>query len=72
MKTKRLSILCCCFLLPLGFLERDSKDRFLFAGAMYFTYDPNPRIYMGASDEPVAEDLERNSVAWLYKLAADP
>lgn len=55
----------------LGFLERDSKERFLFAGAMYFSYDPRPRIYKGADDNVVKEDLERNSVAWLYKIAAD-
>ena len=53
----------------LGFLERDSKERFLFAGAMYFTYDPAPRSYKGVPDQPAAEDLERNCVAWLYRIA---
>jgi len=51
-----------------GFLERDSEDRFLFAGAMYFTYDPNPRMYRGVSEKATEEDLERNCVAWLHKI----
>ena len=55
----------------LGFLERDSEERFLFAGAMYFAYDPKPKTYLGTSDEVDKEDLERNSVAWLSKIADD-
>lgn len=55
----------------MGFLERDSKVRFLFAGAMYFSDDPRPRIYKGSDEKVVKEDLDRNSVAWLYKIAAN-
>ncbi|YCM44175.1 DUF4893 domain-containing protein [Verrucomicrobiaceae bacterium 227] len=51
----------------MGFLERDAPGRFLFAGAMYFSYDPAPRIYRGGKDE----DRDRNCVAWLYKVGKD-
>ena len=52
----------------MGFLERDSPERFLFAGAMYFNYDLAPRIYQGVRGEGAEANQERNCVAWLYKV----
>jgi hypothetical protein len=52
----------------MGFLERDSEKRFLFAGATYFSYDPAPRLYKGKNDKVADEDLDRNAVGWLYKI----
>lgn len=50
-----------------GTLVREDENRYLFTGAWYVEGDPVGR-YHGAKDNPTEEQLNHNSVGYLYKL----
>jgi hypothetical protein len=50
-----------------GTLVREDENRYLFTGASYVEGDPVGRYY-SAKDNPTAEQMNQNSVGYLYKL----